>query len=184
MALVFSFYPMVVLDQFKSTNDGKDGKLTAKELQSPELDMNATGPLAKLVLFVITYTLISALAMTFALVVPLKAIGGRERPIRIPTVNRLCNMRMLEHGKSMPSGDAAAATLLMSTYLFLFGNPWPLLIVVPLVSLGRVYVHCHWIGDTIVGTMLGLACAYLFWSKDFFSTLALPLFRAFFPHQK
>lgn len=181
---MFAFYPMVVIDQFKSANDGKDGRLSLKELESPQLDMNKTGPLATLVLFLVTYVLITSLSMTCAIVLPLKALGGRERPIRVPTVHRYCNMRMLEHGKSMPSGDAAACAFFMSVYLYMFGNPWPVLIVVPLVSLGRVYVHCHWIGDTVVGTMLGLSCAYLFWSKDFFGTLALPLFRAFFPHQK
>lgn len=127
--------------------------------------MNKTGPLLHLVSFALLYTLITALAMTFVLVVPLKALGGRERPTRIPTVHRYCNMRILERGKSMPSGDAAAAAFLMGLYLFLYGNPWPLLIVVPLVSLGRVYVHCHWIGDTVVGASIGILCSYLLWNK-------------------
>ena len=56
-----------------------------------------------------------------------------------------------------------------------------MLVVVPLVCLGRVYVHCHWIGDTIVGSSIGMFFGYIFWSKAFFGTLGLPLFRVFFP---
>ena len=64
-------------------------------------------------------------------------------------------MRIKEKGKSMPSGDAAAATVCTGLYFYVFQFPWYMLICVPLASLGRVYVHCHWIGDTIVGFVIG-----------------------------
>ena len=64
-------------------------------------------------------------------------------------------MRKLEHGKSMPSGDACAAAVCGGMYWHLFGFPWFMIVCVPFASLGRVYVHCHWIGDTVVGAIIG-----------------------------
>ena len=64
-------------------------------------------------------------------------------------------MRDLEHGKSMPSGDAAAAAYFCGMYFYLFDFPW-LLPCIVLCSLGRVYVHCHWFGDTVIGCLFGM----------------------------
>jgi membrane-associated phospholipid phosphatase len=114
------------------------------------------------------------------LVLPLKALSGRERPTKVEQVERICDMRSKEKGKSMPSGDAAAAALITGIYLFCFGTALPLLIVLPLVCLGRVYVHCHWFGDTILGSMMGITFAYLTWSPQFFCVLAMPLYHVFF----
>ena len=41
----------------------------------------------------------------------LKKVVKRERPNRILTVRRMCNMRKREKGMSMPSGDSASCAL-------------------------------------------------------------------------
>ena len=114
--------------------------------------------------------------LTLVIVLPLKMIFDRERPTRILNVYRICNMRDLEHGKSMPSGDAAAAAFFCGTYSFLFNFHWLSIIIVPLVCLGRVYVHCHWIGDTIIGSIIGFLFSFFCYRKESFAILAWPIF--------
>jgi len=84
-------------------------------------------------------------------------------------------MRDIEHEKSMPSGDAAAAAFSCGTYIYLYGCNYLSIIIVPLVMLGRVYVHCHWFSDTIIGAMIGHLFATLFYKKEFFAILAWPI---------
>ena len=67
------------------------------------------------------YVLISLTILIVFLVLPLKALVGRERPTRITSVFRLCNMRDLEHGKAMPSGDAAAGAYFLGIYMLMLG---------------------------------------------------------------
>ena len=103
-------------------------------------------------LFIVVYILVAILALCIFFILPLKKLFNRDRPTRILSVYRICNMRDLEHGKAMPSGDAAAGAFFCGIYAYLFGLPfyaWAIFTI--LVSLGRVYVHCHWIGDTIAG---------------------------------
>ena len=95
---------------------------------------------------------------------------------------RMNNLRAKEVGTyAMPSGDSAACALfcyLMAVQM----RVQAIYLILPLVCLGRVYYHCHWIGDTIVGSIIGtlwgvLGCG-VFWSfvplmqliggKDFF----------------
>ena len=154
-----------ILSVLSSKNNGADGLLTTEDLAG--LPKNSSNQ-AKMALFMVIYQLVTCLGMTLVVTLPLKALCGRERPTRITSVYRYCNMRDREHGKSMPSGDAAAAAFLMGIYLYLFGTVWPLLICLPLVSLGRVYVHCHWIGDTIVGGAMGVWICYYCYSPVFF----------------
>ena len=96
---------------------------------------------------------------------------GRERPTRIKSVYRYCNMRDIEHGKAMASGDSACCYLFCSIYWVVFGWNFKMM-VVPLVCLGRVYVHCHWIGDTIAGVLIGIIVSYFTFSKEYFPTMA------------
>ena len=110
-----------------------------------------------------TYMVIVLIILIIFMILPLKAIIGRERPTRILKVFRLCNMRDLEHGKAMPSGDSAACAYFCGIYWLTFNCPMVMMFL-PLVALGRVYVHCHWIGDTIMGTILGLAVVLAFYS--------------------
>ena len=48
-------------------------------------------------------------------------------------------MRDLEHGKSMPSGDAAACAFFCGIYWYIFNCYWVLPIFLPMVCIGRVY---------------------------------------------
>ena len=112
----------------------------------------------------VLYVTIALLVLVLILILPLKALFGRERPTRITSVFRFCNMRDLEHGKAMPSGDAAAAAFFCGVYMVVFNHPWLLYLCLPLVALGRVYVHCHWIGDTVIGSILGLLVVQYFFS--------------------
>lgn len=59
---------------------------------------------------------------------------------------------------AMPSGDTTqAANWCVLTYLFY--ESYTSLMIIPLVALSRVYYRCHWIGDTIIGTIIGIMVA-------------------------
>lgn len=54
----------------------------------------------------------------------------------------------------MPSGDCSAAAL----FCFIVGTILDLpgvYLILPFVMCGRVYYHCHWFGDTIIGVLVG-----------------------------
>ena len=67
----------------------------------------------------------------------------------------------------MPSGDSASCAVLQGILWTLFKLRWPMYTVLPLTMCGRVYVFCHWFGDTVVGAAIGLAFSAV-------STYALP----------
>ena len=54
------------------------------------------------------------------------------------------------------------------------------MIVLPLVCMGRVYNHCHWFGDTIIGSFVGYTFLCLCYSKDNYSYFAKPIFEFIF----
>ena len=122
--------------------------------------------MTRLGVFSAVYMTCTILTQTLIVILPLKALLGRDRPQRIKSVRRICNMRDIEHGKSMPSGDAAACAFFCASYWYLFGFTWFGLICVPFCALGRVYTHCHWIGDTIVGAMIGILCSGFFYREE------------------
>ena len=114
------------------------------------------------VLFNITQ-LLSLLIVTQTL----KNVLRRQRPLYPhnqlglePLVpKRVGNLSDKESGTlSMPSGDTAqAANWCVLTYLFY--ESYFSLMIIPLVALSRVYFRCHWIGDTIIGTIIGITVA-------------------------
>ena len=106
-------------------------------------------------------TTIGFLIQIFLISQPLKKLLNRARPVNFHGTYRYLDMRSFEHHSSFPSGDCAAAAFCMSWYIWLYGTPWPFIIVVPLVMAGRVYVYCHWFGDTIAGVLLGISCSYV-----------------------
>ena len=77
-------------------------------------------------------------------------------------------MRDQEKHKAMPSGDTFAASFFVGLYLNIFGFHWLWWCIVPLVGLGRVYVHCHWIGDTVVGGILGVIVQHFWCATPYF----------------
>jgi membrane-associated phospholipid phosphatase len=102
-----------------------------------------------------------------------KKIANRERPTNLLFLKRLLDMRSREHGKAMPSGDTFAAAYFCVIYYYIF-NAHPFIFVcIPLAALGRVYTHCHWLGDTLVGAILGLVTTY-------YSVLNLYVFKVIF----
>ncbi len=73
----------------------------------------------------------------------------------------------------MPSGDSSAAAVFCCLVAFELGMPL-IYILMPLVMLGRVYYQCHWLGDTLIGLLVGS-----FWGlvgTNNFSAL-VPLFK-------
>ena len=54
----------------------------------------------------------------------------------------------------MPSGDSAAAACFCFTYAAVM-QLHAVYICLPFVCLGRVYYQCHWLGDTIMGSLIG-----------------------------
>lgn len=77
----------------------------------------------------------------------------------------------------MPSGDAYVAAIFSSIYCYIFGLPWVPFVFVPLVALGRVYVHCHWLGDVLVGSVMGVVHGYLVYGV-YFKQLSEPFLLA------
>ena len=80
----------------------------------------------------------------------------------IPAPPRLISISDKELGSySMPSGDAAQGAL-WCTLTQLFFSPsyaTPIMIML-LVAFARVYYRCHWIGDTLIGCILGMTVAF------------------------
>ena len=69
----------------------------------------------------------------------------------------------------MPSGDTAQAALLVFFIKYNFVEMYMMLgnwqfaaKLITLVAFGRVFYHCHYFGDTIMGALLGWAVATYF----------------------
>ena len=69
----------------------------------------------------------------------------------------------------MPSGDAAQGSLFIFfltfhfPYLFMAMGGYNFTIkFITLVSIGRVFHHCHFFGDTLVGALIGFVVAASF----------------------
>lgn len=69
--------------------------------------------------------------------------------------------RKFEEGTfAMPSGDACAAAL----FCCMCGRELGLsvmFLVVPFVCMARVWLYCHWLGDTMVGAAIGTGFGFL-----------------------
>ena len=71
----------------------------------------------------------------------------------------------MENGSfAMPSGDSAAGGVFCMAMALAPGFQWCLAIA-PLVMLGRVYYHCHWIADTICGASIGMMWSYILFTE-------------------
>merc|ERR1712070_1153098 len=56
--------------------------------------------------------------------------------------------------ESFPSGDSAAGCAMAASVMFMTGQPAYFLFGIA-VMLGRVYFMCHYLGDTLVGALIG-----------------------------
>ena len=83
-----------------------------------------------------------------------KIIFGRVRPALI-NPNQRFNLRKFEGNCSMPSGDTAQAANWGLFMAINTQNPIYLLAILP-VAFARVYFQLHWIGDTVIGTAIGV----------------------------
>ena len=106
-----------------------------------------------------------------------KRLFGRPRPVVPQGSKRLIDLRSKETNKSMPSGDAAQGSLfaffIMYHFPYLFmslGGSTFLLKFITLVAIGRVFHHCHYFGDTIVGALFGFIVVATF----HYSEIAVP----------
>lgn len=72
---------------------------------------------------------------------------------------RFTNLRKKELNCSMPSGDSMQSANFSIIILFYFKSYCGFLFI-PLVMMGRIYYHCHYILDTVVGTVIGLIVSY------------------------
>jgi len=121
-------------------------------------------PLIILVHFIWTPILPAALTvMTFGMfpLVVLKALFPRDRPLRSCGPARLVDVRALAHSDkdSFPSGCAGGCATMMGLLSVWTGTSiW--LAVLPVAMFTRIYFHCHWVLDTIVGAAMGLTASY------------------------
>ena len=114
---------------------------------------------------------------TILIVLPYKYITNRRRPTRLPAVKRYLNMRIREGNQpAHPSGDSANAAYFFGMYFLIFDFPYFLYFLLPLVCLGRVWMFCHWFGDTVVGAFCGLLMAKLWFSDPTFGLISQSLF--------
>ena len=100
----------------------------------------------------------------------LKKLIKRKRPIYATedheeasnfVKKRLANLGKREIGSAaMPSGDSAQGALWV-VITMLFFQTYAILLVIPMVCFGRVYFRCHWIGDTLVGSLIGAGFAVI-----------------------
>ena len=84
-----------------------------------------------------------------------KYIFGRKRPDINPNVIRRHNCRSRENNCSMPSGDSMQCASFAVLFVCYFGNFFGF-ILIPFVMFSRVFYFCHFIMDTIIGTLMGL----------------------------
>ena len=125
------------------------------------LEISDTAFKVKLGLFAFLYLFLTCVTMILLVTQKLKKAFFRDRPLAQPGLRRVIDLRSRENEKSMPSGDAAACAFQCTWFLFIFDVPFFILIVLPLCMLGRVYAHCHWLGDTVVGAAIGFVCSVI-----------------------
>ena len=105
----------------------------------------------------------------FITCVMLKKHFKRPRPSVKNLPKRLFNIRSNEIDCSWPSGDTAQASifaiyiLLIQPFIFekIPGGQFALAIWILHVAFGRIYFHCHYIGDTIGGFIVAWFVAHV-----------------------
>ena len=127
------------------------------------------------------YGMVGLVIFVLGVILPVKYMTHRTRPTRIITVKRHINMRIKEGNQpAHPSGDAAVAAFFFGLYFYVFDFPYLLYIFLPLVSLGRVWMMCHWFGDVIVGAICGVGFMILWYHESMFGVLSSWIFKIWF----
>ena len=88
-----------------------------------------------------------------------KAIIKRPRPNEKENVKRIFNCRKKENNFSMPSGDSMQSANFAILTLFYLGNFFGF-ILIPFVMFARIFYFCHYIMDTVIGTLVGLTISW------------------------
>jgi membrane-associated phospholipid phosphatase len=97
-------------------------------------------------------------APMFALSTILKRGFKRVRPWPSETGKKSKWLRTKQKNYSMPSGDSLQGWHL-TTFCILHFHAWWMIPVGVLISYSRVHFVCHWIGDVIIGAIIGsLGC--------------------------
>ena len=89
----------------------------------------------------------------------------------------------------MPSADTAQSALCAAFigmnypafYAFMGGMGFSIKLIIA-VAIGRVYYHCHFIGDCIVGSVVGTGVAYFVQYINLADLLCRPLAAAIIPN--
>lgn len=89
----------------------------------------------------------------------LKGRLGRLRPIFTEDLTKSGYLRSLEKLNSMPSGDSIQAGYFVLFCMFYFHNPY-FFIIALLAIYGRIFYVIHWIGDCVVGFIIGFLQGY------------------------
>ncbi len=90
----------------------------------------------------------------------LKKLFNRPRPVLDESVKRRFNCRSRETNGSMPSGDAFQSANFSLALVYYCDFYW-FLFTIPLVMFSRVFYYCHYIGDTVIGAILGIIFSYV-----------------------
>jgi membrane-associated phospholipid phosphatase len=99
-------------------------------------------------------------AASLIVTIYLKKQTNRPRPILIEKIRRLYNLRKHEHNCSLPSGDSLQAANFAIILYFYFGSILGFFLI-PLVMFARIFYFCHYIYDTLAGTILGISISYI-----------------------
>ena len=119
-------------------------------------------------IYVIFYFIVSFFGIVTSLIG--KKIIKRKRPIyatvdflKAPELSplRVVSMAHREIGNpAMPSADSTWGAIWCTLNVLLFQSKVSIF-VLPMVMLGRVYFRCHWIGDTVIGSLIGIISAMI-----------------------
>lgn len=97
--------------------------------------------------------------VVLVITIVMKHLLGRHRPHQNNSVIRRFNLRSKEKNCSMPSGDSMQCASFSIIFLFYMNSPFGF-VLIPLVMFSRVFFFCHFLMDTIVGTILGFIISY------------------------
>lgn len=102
--------------------------------------------------------LLIAVVITVIINETIKHFVGRVRPDPATLGKKLINLRSIHNNPSMPSGDTAQASVTAITLIY-HGYSYLWLLAIPFGAFGRIYFGSHWIGDCIIGGLVGAILA-------------------------